>query len=96
MDSSTIDKFVQLVVSQYQHQCMHLRKVPSTEELVKFLLDQQLIDSSAIRNFVLREDFQKELSEQSEKGKTKIVKELAEKYDMHESSIWLILKKGME
>lgn len=93
MESKTIERFIHHVIRNYQHHCMHRKQIPSIEELVKYLVEEKVLVFSSMRNYVMFEDYQKEMGEYGKGEKTKIVEKLASAYKMHPSSIWLILKK---
>lgn len=66
---------------------------PNSEEMIKYLILHQVISPSVIRHYVVLQEFYRIQAEKSFSTKTKIVEHLAEKFHLHKSSIWLILKE---
>lgn len=94
MQSKTKERFIQYLMSDYQHFCMHRGHVPRLETLIGYLVEREIIDPAKVRNFAIQGDFRRLATESVKRTKSEIVQELAETYEMHQSSIWLILRKN--
>ncbi|MCI4668536.1 MAG: hypothetical protein MRZ79_10390 [Bacteroidia bacterium] len=82
------------LLKEYQEHCMSNRQVPGLDAMLRFMMEKEVIDPNKIRNLAINGDFIKHRHIDKESGKSSIVRKLAEEYQMHESSIWLILRRS--
>ena len=87
------ESFVQHLVSNYHHYCMHQRRPPSTQDFVKYLILHNVIEKVVIRHYVVLEEFHRLSGEGTFPTKGELVSYLSQKYELHQSSIWQILKE---
>lgn len=85
--------FVQHILSNYHHYCVHNKNLPSTQNFVKYLILHNVIERVAIRHYVLLEEYHRLYAEGTFPTKGKLISFLSQKYLLHQSSVWMILKE---
>jgi len=86
-----LDKFQEHVNISYNDFCRRHDIEASSESLITFLIDQNLIPAVSIKRFTVKQEF-KQSSELSIPKSKKIVA-LSDKFNIPERTIWGILKK---
>ena len=86
-----LDKFQEHVNISYQDFCKRHDIESSSESLITFLIDQNLIPPVTIKRFTVKQEFQQ--SAESSIPKSKKIVALSDKFNIPERTIWGILKK---
>jgi len=87
-----LDKFQEHIDTDYHNFCERHQINPSTNALLTFLIDQNLIPAVSIKRYTVNQEFEN-LTEQFNSKKTKTVNALSDKFNIPERTIWGILKK---
>ncbi len=87
-----LDKFQEHVNTSYKDFCVRHDIEASSESLITFLIDQNLIPAVSIKRFTVKQEFEQSVELSIPKSK-KIVA-LSDKFNIPERTIWGILKKG--
>jgi len=88
-----LDKFQEHVDATFQDFCGRHHIIPSTESLLTFLIDQNIISPTTIKHYTVQNEFE-ELFKHLKLQKTKTVCALSDKFNIPERTIWGILKKS--
>ena len=86
-----LDKFEEHLFLKYSAYCEAHGKQPSSEGLVTYLIDQDLIPPVAIRRFAVKEEFDK-LAGNQYFNKTQSVRVISDLFNIPQRTIWGILK----
>lgn len=87
------EPFINHVLSNYREHCLDNFLAPGSANLLEFLINSHLIYDNAIREYVVKNDFEYLYHHQKYKNKTQTVKALARKYCLHENTIWSIITR---
>ena len=87
-----LDKFEEHINAAFKVFCKQHHIQPTTQSLITFLIDKDLIPPVKVKRFTITHEF-KELFEKMEIPKSKTVVALSEKFNIPERTIWSILKK---
>jgi hypothetical protein len=85
------EPFIHHVLSKYQNHCLDHSLSPGNASLLDFLIRNNLIYDQAMREFVVRNDFEYLYRQGKYKNKTRTIKALAQKYNLHENTVWGII-----
>lgn len=85
-----LDQFTENLKLRYHRHCQRHGHEHNLENLIDFLIDQELISGAAIRKFTIIQEFDKLFPRQ--KHKTQTVNMLADRFNISERSVWLALK----
>ena len=86
-----LDKFEEHLFQKYETYCESHGQQPSSEGLLTYLIDQDLIPPIAIRRFAVKEEFDK-LTEKKYFNKTQSVHVISDLFNISQRTIWGILK----
>jgi hypothetical protein len=86
-----LDKFEEHLFQKYEAYCKTHDKQPTSEGLLTFLIDHDLIPPIAIKRFAVKGEFDK-LAEHKYFNKTQSVHVLSDLFNIPERTIWGILK----
>lgn len=87
-----LDKFQEHLDMEYHLYCQRHHIEPSTQALITFLIDHNLIPPVSVKRYTVIQEFE-ELIKKMEHQKTKTVNVLSDKFNIPERTIWGILKK---
>lgn len=90
-----LDKFEEHLFQKYEAYCKAHGKQPTSQRLLTFLIDHDLIPPIAIKRFAVKEEFEK-LAEHEYFNKTQSVLVLSDLFNIPERTIWGILKYNKE
>lgn len=86
-----LDAFESHLFQNYTNYCQRQGEQPTTDGMITFLIDNNLIPAVAIKRFTILQEFDK-LYPLKENHKTKTVYALSDKFNISERTIWNILK----
>lgn len=86
------ESFISHVFSNYSRHCTDKQLQPNTANFLDYLMTQNLIYEDAVRHYVILEEFEQMMEMRKFKNKTQTVKSLARSFNLHENTIWHILK----
>ncbi|NJK83384.1 MAG: hypothetical protein HC912_05770 [Saprospiraceae bacterium] len=90
-----VDRFSEFLVINYEHYCeQHNLDANNTETIITYLVDQELIRPKTIKDYTIVHEFRHLLPQT--KHKTETVALLADKFNISERAVWLVLKGGRE
>ena len=84
------DKFQEYLGYDYKDFCKRHEIIPSTENFITFLIDQNLIPSVSIKRYTVIKEFEN-LTQKTDSKKTKMVLALSDKFNIPERTVWAIL-----
>lgn len=90
------ESFISHVFGNYRKYCTDKRIQPNTANFLDFLIARNLIYEEAVRHYVILEEFKMLMLMKKCKNKTQTVKSIARAYNLHENTIWHILKVHQE
>jgi len=85
------DVFSKSIMENFRYHCRTIQEEVNINNLLTYLIDIEIINDSAIKHFVIQNEYTSELIN-LEKNKTSKVQYLASKFNMSERSIWSIIK----
>jgi len=59
---------------------------------MEYLIEEQLILSNTIKHYTLKKEFQVMIKTKMYKNKSQTIHHLADKYGLHESTVWNLMK----
>jgi len=86
-----LDTFQQCLYDNYKDYCQRHELIQTSEGLIVFLIDQDLIPPKNIKGYAVINEFEK-IKEQKEGKKTRLVELLSDRFNLSERSVWGILK----
>lgn len=87
-----LDTFAERLCYNFLDYCTAHNQDKTLENFITYLVDREMIDNNTIYHYAILEQFQ-ELSQTTEHKKTKIVNDLADKFNLTPRSIWNILRR---
>lgn len=87
-----LDKFQEHLNADYKAFCVRHGINPSTNGMITYMIDKELIPISQIKRYTLQQEFEY-LFPKKNHHKTKTVNMLADKFNISERAIWGILKR---
>lgn len=87
-----LDKFQEHLQATFQGFCERHQLSNSTQSLITFLIDKNLISSVNIKRFTVTREFE-ELYQRKQMQKSSAINALSDKFNIPERTIWSILKK---
>lgn len=87
-----LDKFQEHIDADYHQYCNRHNIKQSTQSLLTFLIDENLIPSVNIKRYTVAHEFE-QLFQEKETPKSRTVVALSDKFNIPERTIWSILKK---
>ena len=87
-----LDKFQEHISTTFNVFCKRHQIEPTTQSLITFLIDENLIPPVHIKRYTVVQEFE-QLFEQRVTAKTKTIVALSDKFNIPERTIWGILKK---
>ncbi|MCB9040058.1 MAG: hypothetical protein H6557_25840 [Lewinellaceae bacterium] len=88
-----MDIFCEKVLDNFRIYCAEHQLPEDMDNFTTYLIDQELIDNNAIRQYAILESF-KELYPGKEHRKTHTVELLAGRFNLTPRSIWNVLRRG--
>ena len=87
-----IDVFCDKLLHNYKKYCQIHQLPEGLNSFTTYLIDESLIEDSAIRQYAITELF-KELYPRNEYKKTRTVEQLASRFNLTTRSIWNVLRR---
>ena len=92
MQKQILDIFQRDLMLSFRAYCKQHQYEVTTEGLITYLIDKQLIADSMIRRFVIAEEFEREFPKHAG-HKTETVQTLASRFHLSERTIWSALRQ---
>lgn len=86
-----MDTFQKMVCEDYHNYCLRHQLTPTTDGVITYMIDQDLIPAIKVRQFTVTKAFD-EIFVAHNQHKTKTVYALSDKFNIPERTIWNILK----
>lgn len=86
------EPFMMYLLKNFHSYCTNMRLIPNISNLMNFLLRHKLFNLDTIRHYVVLNDYEAWLESPHYANKTQTIKAIAERYGLHENTIWNILK----
>ncbi len=86
-----MDAFQKLVCEDYHNYCLRHQLTPTTDGVITYMIDQELIPAMKVRQFTVTKEFE-EIFKEHNQHKTKTVYAISDKFNISERTIWNILK----
>jgi len=92
MQKQILDTFQRDLTTSFRAYCKKHQYEVTIDRLITYLIDKQLIAGSAIRRFVIRQEFERELPKY-EGRKTETIRMLANRLHLSERTVWSALRQ---
>ena len=86
------EPFIQQVFSHFADHCLGKGLRPNTAQLLSYLLEQKLVSDTIMRQYVVLQTYRKLLRAPNPPNKTRIIRQLAKQFDLHENTVWNMVK----
>lgn len=91
-----MSRYAQLFTHYVLRQYEHLQKERLTSgihlEFIEYLIEEQLILNETIKHYTLKKEYETMMKTKAYKNKTQTIRHLADKYGLHESTVWGLMK----
>ena len=84
--------FLLHLLSNYQRACTEDECLPRPDHFAHFLVDHQLISLESLRHYAIIHEFEASTATQKYRNKTQTIEALAERFGVHQNTIWNVLK----
>lgn len=88
-----LDKFQEHLRKNYIKHCERHEITPTDDQLLTFLIDQNLMSMNRIQQYTVIKEFER-LYPQQDNHKTQTVLTLADRFSISERTVWNILKNS--
>jgi len=92
MQKQILDTFQRDLHQSFRAYCKQHQYEVTIDRLITYLIDKQLIADSAIRRFVIAEEYERELPKH-EGRKTETIQMLANRLHLSERTVWSALRQ---
>jgi len=92
MQKQILDTFQHDLITSFRAYCKQHQYEVTIGGLITYLIDKQLIAGSAIRRFVIRQEYERELPKH-EGRKTETIQMLANRLHLSERTVWSALRQ---
>lgn len=87
---------MQQLYTQFADHCNEKGLRPNTALLLSYMLEQKLVSDAIMRQYVVLQTFRKLQRAPNAPTKTSLVRKLAGMYELHENTVWNLLKDHAE
>lgn len=92
MESNFDDSFKDHLINNYLAKHSQRIKVSHYFELIDFLTQNQIIPKKVVRMYSVLNEYKYLYEEKRYKNKTRLVKAISQKFELHENTVWNIVK----
>lgn len=78
--------------ASFQHFCTRRQLRPSSLLLLEYMLSKRLLKRSDIHHYVVLHEYRRLRQLHTYKNKTQTIRAIAHTYELHENTVWNILK----